>query len=160
MQSQLQPTATSSPEPFGNRLLKLMQLFRLRPSAFAAKLDMKPQTLNGFTGPKQSGATLKTIQKIVTVFPRVNSHWLITGEGTPLLPSDGENTASLPLYSALPTTAALSMAQEQDYQYASPLSACKQELVLCQSRIRELESIVADKQLIIDLLTNKRPDSA
>ncbi|MBX0289756.1 hypothetical protein K3G63_04865 [Hymenobacter sp. HSC-4F20] len=150
--------AATTPEPFGNRLLKLMELLRLKPSAFAAKLDMKPQTLNGFTGPKQSGVTLKTIQKIIAAFPRVNSHWLITGEGSPLLPASTETSTGIPQYASLPpvTAGSLSVAEEQPQPYASPLESCKQELALCQSRIKELEGIVADKQLIIELLTNKR----
>ncbi|GGG51008.1 hypothetical protein [Hymenobacter glacieicola] len=135
-----------------------MELLRLKPSAFAAKLDMKPQTLNGFTGPKQSGVTLKTIQKILAVFPRVNSHWLITGEGEPLAPLQSpEAVAALaadqPL---LAQDGSLIVAQEAPATYSSPLFACRQELEQSRSRIRELEDIIADKQLIIDLLRDKQ----
>ncbi|UPL50860.1 hypothetical protein [Hymenobacter sublimis] len=135
-----------------------MDLLRLKPSAFAAKLDMKPQTLNGFTGPKQSGVTLKTIQKILAVFPRVNSHWLITGEGEPLAPLQSpEAVAQLAREQLLVSPDQhFTIAQEAATPYSSTLLTCQQELEQSRSRIKELEDIIADKQLIIDLLRDKQ----
>lgn len=79
------------------------------------------------------------------VFPAINFPWLINGQGEPLRQPTPTQTANVGNTIGAMHGGTVHYTAEQ----------CVQELAACQARVQELESVAADKQLIIDLLQKK-----
>lgn len=61
---------------------------------FAEATGIKPSTLNGIVGTRESDISFSTLRKILDAYPTVSVHWLLYGTGEPLLnqkKNDSEN---------------------------------------------------------------------
>ena len=64
------------------RIQVILKMHNLTPSAFADKIGVQRSALSHvLTGRNKPG--LDFLEKILTNFPRVNAHWLITGAVSP-----------------------------------------------------------------------------
>ena len=65
------------------RLLLVLKMHNLTPSLFADKIGVQRSSISHvLSGRNKPG--LDFLEKIVLAFPRVNAHWLITGEIPPV----------------------------------------------------------------------------
>ena len=143
----------ASDEHFGDRLVALMDELKIKPGVFAIRLGMKPQTLSSFTGARRSEPTLKTLRKIGLAFPRVNMDWLVYGRGEALRPLGDSNTNYM--VGNTGNTVGVNNGGSLSQNINSP-EDLRALLAACQARNKELEAVVADKQMIIELLQKSK----
>jgi transcriptional regulator with XRE-family HTH domain len=71
-------------ETIGQRLKFLMDSLNLKVRTFANALDVSETNIRNYTT-RDSKPSADILERIVRQYPQVNTHWLVTGEGEPLL---------------------------------------------------------------------------
>jgi len=68
---------------------RIRELIRLltnnKQNIFAEVIGIKPSTLNGMVGTRESDISFSTLRKILDAYPAVSTQWLLYGTGEPLL---------------------------------------------------------------------------
>ncbi|QIX59695.1 hypothetical protein HER32_00195 [Hymenobacter sp. BT18] len=144
----------SSNDDFAQRLEILIKELRVKSiNAFASSIGVGASVVQNFLGKnatgKKSKPTLDTLEKIIARYPRVNGDWLLTGNGEALKP--------LTLTSSVQTGNignVINTVNEGTVSYGISAESLA-DLEQCRGRVRELESMIADKQMIIDLLQKR-----
>lgn len=69
-------------EPIGERLGGLLKHYHLNKNSLSVKLGISSNSVIGrIVNSKEKGMSLKTIQRIMLLFPEINPDWLILGKG-------------------------------------------------------------------------------
>lgn len=80
-------------ETIGQRLKFLMDSLDLKVRTFANALDVSETNIRNYTT-RDSKPSADILERIVRQYPQVNTHWLVTGEGEPLLSREGTSDQS------------------------------------------------------------------
>ena len=68
-------------ETINQRVKNLLKILNATENSVASQLGMKQSTLNSALNAKSDNISSKILDGIVTLFPEINAHWLLTGEG-------------------------------------------------------------------------------
>lgn len=144
---------TSVETGFAERLELLINTLNVKSvNAFALSIGVAASVIQNFLGKKASGKkskpSLETIEKIKARYPRVNLEWLLTGDGEILKPYPGQEQN---VTMTANTGNVIGTMHGGTVTYTS-IEQCLKDLEACRGRVRELEGMIGDKQLIIDLL--------
>lgn len=71
------------------RIQLIIKMNNLSPSSFADKIGVQRSNISHILSGRNK-PSLDLLEKVILTFPRVNAHWLITGEVKPL--NNKENT--------------------------------------------------------------------
>lgn len=69
------------------RLQLILKMHSLSPSAFADQIGVQRSNVSHVISGRNK-PSLDFLEKIINTFPRVNAHWLITGEMPKLIPDE------------------------------------------------------------------------
>jgi len=66
------------------RIKQIMEVYRLRPSSFADKVEISRPTISQILGEngRKNDPSVGTIEKILKAFPDISRTWFYTGEGS------------------------------------------------------------------------------
>lgn len=142
--------ATSDNQTMSDRLNTLIKMLNIRSAnQFAERIGVASSIIGNVVSGRRGNLSVETIQRIATAIPRVNTDWLITGRGEALRPL-GDSTTTQQIGNTGNTVG--SMSDYNSLSYIIHQGGPDAALATCMRRNLELESMLADKQRIIELM--------
>jgi transcriptional regulator with XRE-family HTH domain len=144
-------------ETIGQRLKFLMEALNLKVRTFANALDVSETNIRNYTV-RDSKPSADILERIVRQYPQINTHWLITGEGEPLLtpvPSDQSVTTNVKKNSGAIQTNTGNARVVNNIELEDckrDLEATRKDAAAYQREIVLLQGQLKDKEEIITLL--------
>ena len=68
------------------RISQIIEIKKLNKNSFSKKVGIQPQTLHHILKGRQTYPSYQVLEKIALTFTDINLRWLITGEGSMILP--------------------------------------------------------------------------
>jgi transcriptional regulator with XRE-family HTH domain len=142
------------------RLRHLIKVLNHSPTSFSKKLGVNHSQITNVISGRLNKPSVDTLEKIYSVFPRVNIDWLVAGRGEALRPLGAASASNIAQDGGViqygNTGTVLGNVTAGTSLSFNSIEDCQRELEGCRAAVLTLQGMVNDKQMIIDLLQKSK----